>query len=148
MPKDYVSAALKRLVFDRARGCCEYCRSQAKFAIDPLVVEHIIPISRGGATTAENLATACQGCNNHKYTKIEGIDPIDNQLKPLYNPRTMTWTEHFAWSEDTTLIIGLTAIGRATVETLRLNREGVVNLRQALCVTGQHPFSDSSQPPL
>ncbi|WNZ24154.1 mitochondrial large ribosomal subunit protein uL30m [Leptolyngbya sp. NK1-12] len=36
----------------------------------------------------------------------------------------MTWSEHFAWSEDTTLIIGLTPIGRATVQTLRLNRAG------------------------
>lgn len=139
MPRDYIPVALKRLVFARANGCCEYCLSQAKFAIEPLVIEHIIPISRGGRTVDENLALACQGCNNYKYTKVEGIDPIDGQVVPLYNPRTMVWSHYFAWSEDTTLIIGLTPVGRATVNTLRLNREGIVNLRRALGATGQHP---------
>jgi HNH endonuclease len=142
MPKDYVPAALKRLVFDRGNGCCEYCRSQVKFAIDPFVIEHIIPSSRGGASTAENLALACQGCNNYKYTKTEGSDPIDCQTTPLYNPRTMTWSDHFSWSEDTTTLIGLTPIGRTTVQTLRMNRPGVVNLRQVLAATGQHPPQD------
>jgi hypothetical protein len=139
MPKDYISVALKRLVFDRANGCCEYCRSQAKFAIESLVIEHIIPISRGGETSPDNLALACQGRNNYKYNKTEGIDPIDAQPVTLFNPRTMLWSEHFAWNEDTTLLVGLTSSGRATVNTLRLNREGVVNLRQVLRTTGQHP---------
>jgi hypothetical protein len=138
MPKDYISVALKRLVFDRANGCCEYCRSQAKSAIESLVIEHIIPISRGGETSADNLALACQGCNNYKYNKTEGIDP-DAQPVTLFNPRTRLWSEHFAWNEDTTLLVGLTSSGRATVNTLRLNREGVVNLRQVLRTTGQHP---------
>jgi hypothetical protein len=142
MPKDYILVALKRLVFERGKGCCEYCRSQAKFAITPMVIEHIVPLSQGGATIAENLALSCQGCNNYKYTKTTGLDPIDGQLMPLYHPRTMPWSEHFAWSEDTTLIVGLTPIGRATVQTLRLNRAGVVNLRQALRTAGQHPPAD------
>ena len=139
MPKDYIPVAVKRLVFDRANGCCEYCRSQAKFAIEALVIEHIIPTSRGGENIAENLALACQGCNNYKYNKVEGLDPIDAQPVALFNPRTMTWSDHFAWNEGTTLLVGLTPIGRATVNTLRLNREGVVNLRQVLRTTGQHP---------
>lgn len=142
MPKDYVSAKLKQRVFERGKGCCEYCRSQVKFAIDPFVVEHVIPMSRGGATTEENLALACQGCNNYKYTKVEGVDPVDGQAAPLYNPRTMIWSDHFAWSDDAAIAIGLTPIGRATVKTLRLNRPGVVNLRQLLRTTGQHPPSD------
>ncbi len=37
------------------------------------------------------------------------------------------------------LIIGVTPIGRTTVATLHLNREGVVNLRRLLVVTGKHP---------
>jgi len=139
MSKDYIPVALKRLVFDRAKGCCEYCRSQARFAIESLVIEHVIPTSRNGDTIAENLALACQGCNNYKYNKVEGLDPIAAQPVALYNPRTMLWSDHFAWNEDTTLIVGLTPIGRATVNTLRLNREGVVNLRRVLRATGQHP---------
>lgn len=50
MSSEYVAIALKQLVFDRAHGLCEYCRSQAKYAIDPLVIDHIQPVSRGGQT--------------------------------------------------------------------------------------------------
>lgn len=90
MPKDYITVALKRLVFDRAKGCCEYCRSQARFAIESLVIEHVIPVSRNGATIDANLALACQGCNN--YNKMS-----DALVVALYNPRTMLWRDHFAW---------------------------------------------------
>lgn len=40
------------------------------------------------------------------------------------------------------LIIGTTPIGRATVETLQLNREGCINLRKALFAFGKHPPSE------
>lgn len=36
-------------------------------------------------------------------------------------------------------IIGLTPTGRASVIALQLNRDGVVNLRQALFTLGKHP---------
>jgi len=45
----------------------------------------------------------------------------------------------YIWNEDFTLIIGLTPTGRATVETLQLNREGLVNLRRLLYAMGEHP---------
>jgi pSer/pThr/pTyr-binding forkhead associated (FHA) protein len=60
-------------------------------------------------------------------------------LVPLYHPRNQQWSDHFAWNEDFSLIIGLTATGRATVETLQINREGVVNLRRVLYTMGEHP---------
>jgi 5-methylcytosine-specific restriction endonuclease McrA len=36
-------------------------------------------------------------------------------------------------------IIGVTPTGRATVEALRLNRPGLVNMRQVLYGIGKHP---------
>lgn len=57
----------------------------------------------------------------------------------LYHPRQMLWNEHFAGSQDSPLIIGLTPTGRVTLVLLRLNREGVVNLRQVLKSAGKHP---------
>lgn len=57
----------------------------------------------------------------------------------LYHTRQQQWSDHFAWNDDDfTLIIGLTPIGRATVEVLQLNREGVVNLRRVLYAMGEH----------
>ncbi len=139
MPESRVSAQLKREVAERAKGCCEYCRSQAKFATQSFSVEHIIPKSKRGKSRSDNLALACQGCNNHKYNKTEGRDPITSNSTLLYNPRNQLWQDHFAWNDDLTLIIGLTSIGRATIETLQLNREEIVNLRRVLYAMGEHP---------
>lgn len=136
---EYIPVALKKLVFDRAKGDCEYCRSQAKFAVDPLVMEHIYPLSRGGKTIASNLALACQTCNNCKYTKITAVDPAIGEEVPLFNPRQMKWSDHFTWTPDTTKMLGLTPTGRATVELLETNRESVMNMRNVLAMMGFHP---------
>ena len=142
MPENRVTAQQKKTVAERARGCCEYCSSQARFAVQPFSAEHIIPKSQGGRTTLDNLALACQGCNNYKYTKTEGRDPVSGESVPLYHPRQQRWCDHFAWNDDFTLVIGLTPIGRATIEALQLNRDGVVNLRRVLCAMGEHPPAD------
>ena len=102
-------------------------------------MEHIIPRAKGGTSVQDNLALACQGCNNHKYNKVEAVDPVTGHLVPLYNPRHDRWDTHFAWSDHYALIVGLTPTGRATVEALYLNREGVVNLRRLLYAIGKHP---------
>lgn len=139
MPESRVTAQQKKVVAERANGCCEYCRSQVRFAIQPFSIEHIIPKSAGGETVLDNLALSCQGCNNHKYNKTEECDPVSGDTVPLYHPRKQRWSNHFAWNDDFTLIIGLTPTGRSTVEVLQLNREGVVNLRRVLYAMGEHP---------
>ncbi len=133
------SSSLKQTVRERARGCCEYCWSQEKFATQSFSIEHIYPLSKGGQTSLENLALACQGCNNYKYNKTKSKDPVNQELVSLYHPRQQQWQEHFAWNEDYTLIVGLTPTGRTTVTELRLNRSGLVNLRQILYAMGEHP---------
>jgi hypothetical protein len=91
------------------------------------------------------LAFSCQGCNNHKYNKTEGYDPASGDKTPLYHPRQHQWNVHFTWNEDFTMLIGLTSIGRARVETLLLNREGVVNLRGLMYAAGEHPPVEPKQ---
>ena len=95
-------------------------------------------------TDAGNLALSCQGCNNHKFTAVEAVDPASGNVAPLFHPRRDAWRDHFTWSEDATLMIGLTPSGRATVKKLRLNRPGLVNLRIALRSVGQHPPEEPS----
>jgi hypothetical protein len=130
---------IRAQVFERARGCCEYCQSQRDFSHDDFSVEHITPRSAGGTDDLENLAMSCQGCNNRKYTALEAIDPVTGIRVALYHPRLEAWTTHFVWSADTTLMIGLTSTGRASIMRLELNRSGLVNLRRALVVAGVHP---------
>jgi hypothetical protein len=126
-------------VENRAHGYCEYCRSPAKYGVQTFECEHIIPSSQGGETTLDNLAFACGGCNRCKAARTVAIDPDSGRITPLFNPRQQDWHSHFAWNPDFTLVIGLTATGRATVEALRLNRPGVVNLRRILLTVGEHP---------
>lgn len=139
MPDTSLTTEQRQAIVERAQGCCEYCWSQARYATQSFSVEHIVPRSKGGATTLDNLALSCQGCNNHKYNKTEGFDPVNQSVVRLYHPRSDQWGDHFAWSDDYTLILGITPVGRATVEALQLNRSGVVNLRRILYQVGEHP---------
>jgi hypothetical protein len=126
-------------VAKRAKGCCEYCLAQEQYSPDSFAVEHIVPLIKGGKNALDNLAFACQGCNNRKYVSTEALDPVSQTTVLLFNPRQHQWAEHFAWNDDGALILGLTPIGRATVEKLQLNRIGLVNLRRILFEAGEHP---------
>ncbi len=139
MPDERITSQKRQIVIDRAKGNCEYCQSQADFATQSFSVEHIIPLSRDGSNSLDNLALSCPGCNAHKYTKIGSPDPIDGSIVPLFHPRRHIWSDHFSWNDDFTIIIGLTPGGRATVEALKLNRIGLINLRRALFLMGEHP---------
>lgn len=140
MRKEPISINKRCVVTERAENCCEYCLSQARFSMQSFSIEYIIPVNKGGMSEVENLALSCQGCNNHKYNKTEGYDPVSHCVVPLYNPRQQKWKEHFIWNEDCTMIIGTTPKGRATVIILHLNREGLVNLRNVLYKAKKHPL--------
>ena len=85
--------------------------------------------AKGGKTEQENLWLACRRCNEFKGNQTHALDSLTDKLVPIFNPRKQSWQTHFAWSEEGTHIIGLTAIGRATVEALRLNNDEIVAAR-------------------
>jgi hypothetical protein len=146
MAERYITAQHRRAVIERAERRCEYCQCWAAYAIQSFDVDHIVPVSRGGASTPDNLAYACSGCNRHKLNRVEAYDLVEQQTVALFHPRRDRWQEHFQWNEDYTFMIGLTATGRVTVSALQLNREGVVNLRRLLRLIGQHPPSLGTDP--
>jgi len=45
---------------------CVYCCSE-----DSLTIDHVIPISKGGQNTLENVVIACMSCNNKKRAKLD-----------------------------------------------------------------------------
>lgn len=140
MPKNrYVPSKVKKEVAKRAKHLCEYCKCPKAFAPGPFDTEHIIPVSKGGTSELTNLAYSCNGCNGQKYNKIAANDPVSNQSISLFNPRKDKWLEHFIWSNDSLLIIGITAKGRAAIKLLQLNRSELVNIRGLLLLVGEHP---------
>ncbi len=139
MPERSRAAGLKRVVAQRAQECCEYCYSQAQSSPTSFSLDHIVPRTRGGTDDLSNLALSCQSCNNFKFTSVEAFDSVNGELVPLFHPRQQRWSDHFTWNNDATLMIGLTATGRATIKKMQLNRPGVVNLRRVLVAFGRHP---------
>src|SRR5262245_51543155 len=111
--------ALETLVWDRARGCCEYCRMPQQLDRLPFEIDHIIARVHGGPTRASNLALSCFLDNSYKGTNLSGIDPHTGRIVRLFHPRRHSWDRHFQWEGP--VLVGRTAIGRATIVVLRIN---------------------------
>ena len=146
MTPAYVPAALRRQVRADAGARCGYCHSPEAFLGMPLDIEHLVPEATGGATVRENLWLACSRCNDFKGDRTAAVDPQTGGQVPLFNPRTQVWTEHFTWSPDGTHILGLTPIGRASVEALRLNNGFIVVARRFWVEAGRWPPAADRQP--
>src|SRR5438552_11129990 len=116
MPGSAKLSQVRAKVARRAGYRCEYCLCPSRYSPDPFSVEHVRPKALGGGATLSNLALACQGCNGYKHKKIQSIDPVTRELVALYNPRVDAWTDHFTWDESYGTVIGITPVGRATVE--------------------------------
>jgi hypothetical protein len=99
------------------------------------VVDHIIATQHRGPTLSENLALCCGRCNRHKGPNVGGIDPATGQLTRLFNPRADRWSEHFSWSGAR--IVGVTDVGRATVQVLAINHPHRLAARRALIAAGK-----------
>lgn len=62
--KDSIPQRIRREVLERDRYRCQHCQTWKKLTID-----HIIPESKGGQATLENLQVLCMSCNLGKGTK-------------------------------------------------------------------------------
>ena len=61
------SDKMKREAYERQQGICTECGNH--FAIEQMAGDHIIPWSRGGATTADNCQMLCRDCNSRKSNR-------------------------------------------------------------------------------
>ena len=65
-----------------ASGTCYYCSRKVGFK--NLTMDHIIPLSRGGLSTKDNLVPCCKDCNTRKKNSLpaeweEYLQSLDNQ---------------------------------------------------------------------
>ena len=91
---------LRMLVWTRDRGQCRRCGSMTEIQFD-----HIIPVSRGGATSPENLELLCGPCNRRKGAAVAspsrpaaaevprgaGLPPAGWYADPSGAPRQRYW---------------------------------------------------------
>jgi hypothetical protein len=132
-----IPAELRREIIARAEDRCEYCGLSQASQEAVFHVDHIMPLSVGGATASNNLALACVSCSLRKGARQDAIDPESGVRVRLFHPREDRWTTHFYW-EDVRMV-ARTAVGRATINALRLNRELALAIRAEELFAGRHP---------
>jgi len=135
----YVAEGVRRRVAEAAFRRCGYCQTHEEVVGYALHIEHILSLAAGGTSSEENLWLACFVCNNAKGTQTSGRDPETGISFLLFNPRTQSWGEHFAWSTDGTEVVGMSPVGRATVLALQLNTPLRREARRRWVAVGWHP---------
>ena len=129
-------AQIVRLVYQRAKNCCEYCRTCQRVCGQAMHVEHIDP---AGGDALENLCLSCPSCNLSKAKATTASDPQTGKIVALFNPRLQQWNDHFEWREGGAIVAGKTPIGRAPIERLKMNLERIVTARRIWIKAGEHP---------
>jgi hypothetical protein len=132
-----VPAEVSSAVRERAGGRCQYCQMHQALQGATFHMEHIVPRVHGGDSVLTNLALACPSCNLHKANRIAAVDPLTRQTVSLFHPLKQRWTEHFRFTGLE--IVGLTAIGRATVSALNFNHARRQQIRAAERSFGLYP---------
>tara|TARA_B100000575_G_C23085402_1_gene625511 strand:- start:1245 stop:1505 length:261 start_codon:yes stop_codon:yes gene_type:complete len=59
---------------------CQYCSDV--FDVKQLTLDHVLPRSRGGETTWDNIVTSCRACNTYKGSK--NFKPKNQPVKPTF----------------------------------------------------------------
>ncbi len=78
------AALNRRAVFARDGGRCQYCGAAAEN------IDHVIPRSRGGPHTWENVVAACRPCNSRKEDRLLHEAGLVLRRRPTA-PRELTW---------------------------------------------------------
>ncbi len=74
----------RRAVFARDNYRCQYCHATAEN------IDHVIPRSRGGTHTWDNVVAACRACNARKEDRM--LHEINMRLRrPPATPRAPAW---------------------------------------------------------
>lgn len=75
----------RRNIFERDKHTCQYCRK--KLSKSELTIDHVVPQSKGGQDTWENLALACVKCNVRKANRT----PEEAHMPLLKKPAKPAW---------------------------------------------------------
>lgn len=72
-----ISGKVKAFVFERDKGKCVYCGSTENLEFD-----HIIPATKGGSNSENNIQLVCMKCNCVKFNYIDDDNILEKKNKP------------------------------------------------------------------
>lgn len=134
----HIPTRLAQEVRDRAKEACEYCLLPQNSQEATFHIDHVVPRREGGETEAANLALACVTCSLRKGARMFALDPVSQSTVKLFHPREETWSEHFRLNDEFEFE-GLSPTGRATIESLGMNRLAIISIRKELHFLGRFP---------
>ena len=79
------SSSKRSRILARDRYRCQYCGRRG--GLFDLTMDHILPASRGGGNSPDNLVTACFACNQRKGDRT----PEEARMPLLKNPAALTY---------------------------------------------------------
>ena len=80
IPRRISLPVTRRGILSRDHYTCQYCGVMPPRK--ELTIDHVVPRSRGGKTTWENVVAACQKCNGRKGCRTPGEAHMKLQTKP------------------------------------------------------------------
>ena len=89
VPRKFRRQVTNTFLFARDGYRCQYCgrhKGQLR-GREFLTRDHVLPLSRGGGNTWDNVATACSGCNNRKASHLPeeiGMHLLHRPTEPNY----------------------------------------------------------------
>jgi len=89
----------RRNIYHRDANTCQYCGK--RFPSSELSLDHVMPKSRGGGDTWENLVCACTACNAKKADKTPGEARMRLIRLPraLKTPAQLIRVQHASWAQ-------------------------------------------------
>lgn len=75
----------RNIIFYRDKFICQYCGESFEKNIRELTLDHVVPKSKGGKHSVDNVVAACKPCNNRKdnNTPKEACMPLIGLIKPV-----------------------------------------------------------------
>lgn len=91
MPRRHVRFS-RHNIYLRDNNRCQFCGTH--FSRPDLNLDHVIPRSKGGKTTWENVVTSCIDCNRKKGGQL----PVEAHMKLIRKPVRPSWTPFIDFS--------------------------------------------------
>lgn len=98
-------------IYTRDNYTCQYCRES--FSTNELTFDHVLPVSRGGARSWDNIVTCCVTCNRKKGSRTPdeaGLTLMRKPSRPAFTPvfrvtigirRTPeSWRDYLYWNAE------------------------------------------------